>query len=430
LTRKEVFRYIFWEWIEPIGSALGIALLVMQFVMALYVIPTGSMQPTLHGANDYGTGDKVLVNKFVYRFQEPKRWDVIVFDFPYKSITCGRCGVDANRNYPSEGPEVLPQGLICYSDSCIGKSQDFDFVEKEYIKRCVAVPGDELSVSPYNGDVILKQDDGSWFPSVKTQDAQEALWVPAFDSDEQLASASYMWRGDSVQAWSSKGPHLKAGDQSLLFTEKDVLRGYGDKNGPSSPLGPDMPLPLVGDVALDLEMGSLPSQGVLELDISRNFVPHKLSMDFEKSEYVVSFNGKALSAAKFNRELSQFRFARVDGHLQLQLDGELKRWKIPNYNAFEPTKTLVPKLRYKGPKDFVMNRVRVLRDIFYVLEQNSEFFTGKDRSYKVRSGEYFAMGDNSFYSYDSRNWGPVRQEKLIGKALVVLFPPSRTKFIR
>jgi signal peptidase I len=47
---------------------------VRPFVMEAFWIPSGSMIPTLE------IGDRVLVNKFIYRFTEPKRGDIIVFE--------------------------------------------------------------------------------------------------------------------------------------------------------------------------------------------------------------------------------------------------------------------------------------------------------------------------------------------------------------
>ncbi|MEP6603047.1 MAG: signal peptidase I [Spartobacteria bacterium] len=38
---------------------------------------------------------------------------------------------------------------------------------------------------------------------------------------------------------------------------------------------------------------------------------------------------------------------------------------------------------------------------------------------------YFAMGDNSYNSYDSRYWGPVPDENLVGRGLLVYWPFSR-----
>lgn len=42
----------------------------------------------------------------------------------------------------------------------------------------------------------------------------------------------------------------------------------------------------------------------------------------------------------------------------------------------------------------------------------------------VGADEYFMMGDNRAGSFDSRMWGPVKKELLIGRALIRLFPFS------
>jgi signal peptidase I len=74
---------------------------VRPFVIEPFYIPSESMVPTLE------VGDRVFVNKFIYRFHEPERDDIIVF----KSI----------------------------GDSTEGGQEDL-------IKRVVGLPGDEISV--------------------------------------------------------------------------------------------------------------------------------------------------------------------------------------------------------------------------------------------------------------------------------------------
>lgn len=64
------------ETVESILIALILALAVRTFVVQAFKIPSGSMRPTLL------EGDRILVNKFLYRFREPARGDVIVFKYP------------------------------------------------------------------------------------------------------------------------------------------------------------------------------------------------------------------------------------------------------------------------------------------------------------------------------------------------------------
>jgi len=50
------------------------------------------------------------------------------------------------------------------------------------------------------------------------------------------------------------------------------------------------------------------------------------------------------------------------------------------------------------------------------------YLTDPALSYTVPPGRYFAMGDNSFNSSDSRYWGTVPQDNLMGKGLFVYWP--------
>jgi signal peptidase I len=72
VRRKSVVR----EYVEAILIAVLLALLIRTFVVQAFKIPSGSMMPTLL------VGDHILVNKFLYRFRDPARGDVIVFKYP------------------------------------------------------------------------------------------------------------------------------------------------------------------------------------------------------------------------------------------------------------------------------------------------------------------------------------------------------------
>ncbi|MBU0630027.1 MAG: signal peptidase I [Candidatus Margulisbacteria bacterium] len=95
------------DWLETIVVALLLALVIRAFFLQVFWIPSESMVPSLD------IGDRIVVNKVIYHFRQPRRFEVVVF-----------------RQTPEVGP---------------GK--------KDLIKRLVGLPGEKLQIK--NGVIFI-----------------------------------------------------------------------------------------------------------------------------------------------------------------------------------------------------------------------------------------------------------------------------------
>lgn len=64
------------DWVISILIAVVLAFFIRYFIVELYMVEGPSMRPTLVN------GERLIVNKFVYRFKTPERGEVIVFRYP------------------------------------------------------------------------------------------------------------------------------------------------------------------------------------------------------------------------------------------------------------------------------------------------------------------------------------------------------------
>lgn len=125
VTEEEVRHRPFWRELPVlIVVAFVIALLLKTFVLQAFYIPSASMEPTLM------VGDRVLVEKIGYRFGEPGRGDVVVFE---KDLGGAVVEEEDDRSALGKIADAF-RGLFGFPT---GSAQDF-------IKRVIAVGGDTV----------------------------------------------------------------------------------------------------------------------------------------------------------------------------------------------------------------------------------------------------------------------------------------------
>ena len=116
------------DWIVTILGAVAIVLAIKAWVVNPYRIPSSSMEPALHCAHerpDDGCladrfSDRVLANRFIYHFTEPKRGEIIVFETPARARPdCGAGGTFVKRiiGLPGETVRVDELGQVFINDT-------------------------------------------------------------------------------------------------------------------------------------------------------------------------------------------------------------------------------------------------------------------------------------------------------------------------
>ena len=123
--------------------AVGLAVLMKTFLVQAFFIPSPSMEQTLHGCAGC-TGDRVLVNKVVYKFRDIHRGEIVVFN-------------GKNTEFPSEGSVAPPRNAVERVLREVKGLVGFGAPgEKDFIKRVIGVPGDVVACC----DLTLKNDKG------------------------------------------------------------------------------------------------------------------------------------------------------------------------------------------------------------------------------------------------------------------------------
>jgi signal peptidase I len=74
---------------------------------------------------------------------------------------------------------------------------------------------------------------------------------------------------------------------------------------------------------------------------------------------------------------------------------------------------------------FGFRRVMSAKEGYRGYAPGRDYLSDGTKTYTVPPRHFFAMGDNSYNSYDSRWWGPVPEENLVGRGLLVYWPFNR-----
>ena len=165
--------------------AFIIAMTIRHFCVEAFRIPTASMEPMLYGDPAFSKSDHVVVDKFLFRFTGPSRWDVTVFQFPQPEIEPrpgegeARTAITADADQPRLDTVMLRPLMY-----------------RNFVKRAVILPGDTYYIA--NGNIYLKQADGHFQVSRKPDSVQQELWQEVYRFGVQPDYQPWLAEGSSA----------------------------------------------------------------------------------------------------------------------------------------------------------------------------------------------------------------------------------------
>nr|WP_236650415.1 signal peptidase I [Kutzneria albida] len=153
--RKKPKGSFFRELVVLVVTALVLTVLIQSFLARVYVIPSGSMEQTLHGC-DGCQNDRILVDKLTYRFTNPAPGDVVVFRGP---------PAWTHNDFSSQRSDNPVVNAVQSVASMFGLAPPD---ERDFVKRVIAVGGQTVQCCDNNRVVVdgkpLTEPYIYWFP--------------------------------------------------------------------------------------------------------------------------------------------------------------------------------------------------------------------------------------------------------------------------
>ncbi len=445
-----------------IVGSLALALSLMSTLVEKFVIPTGAMAPTLHGAH----ADLTCENCGFDYSVSMSEWTAGYAGRPREAVpaVCPNCG--QADSVPASDPILTGDRILVEK---ITSPQRWDLIVFKYpeepstnfIKRLVGLPGETLEI--VGGDIFI---DGKRLR--KRPGTAVDMWLPVHDSRyvarQPLPDGPRWEPADKSSHWKhAEGQWAFAGEDArpevLSFSGRltDELAYNGKDNDPPAP--GDVSSPLVGDVKVECWIESFSGQGSFafrwefrnqrvtatvspsgEVEISSASLLAGEQMDAAEQKAV---SGELAGDVSERRHLA---FAFRDGQAYVMQDGaavasllvgpdDIETAKVRLQRAAEPCHVEIVASRCSVR----FSRIALWKDVHYrnLDELPGLRFSGPfpqwgctDHPITLARDEHFTLGDNSARSKDSRFWGTVASDQIIGVCRWIYWPPSRRREFR